>query len=293
MPIRKANVKIESGKVVFSQEILDYFENIRTEENLIWIDKYFDVLSDPSNFNAEKYNIHHIRPCFTFKDEMHQIREETEKLANKFKGNLIKLSIKNHLICHFYTWKIFNNYDSKSSFQKMCGERKYINNLTEKELIEIAKLKEECAETNQTDEERKQYLIEYSKTHKEEKREYRKSRKKERYEYNKQYCENHKNEVTEYMHNYYTEHRDEILENRKKYIKNNKEKISKQRKEYTKKNKQKKSEYDKIRRNRQCYDPIKEKPCTYGQLSHRKSAHKELYKNVILNDCIIKIDNIP
>lgn len=29
----KSNVKIEDGKVIFSQEILDYFESIRTEEN--------------------------------------------------------------------------------------------------------------------------------------------------------------------------------------------------------------------------------------------------------------------
>ena len=81
MPKRKSNVKIEDGKVIFSQEILDYFESIRTEENSEWIDKYFEVLSDTSNINSEKFNIHHIRPCCTFKDETHKTREKTEKLA--------------------------------------------------------------------------------------------------------------------------------------------------------------------------------------------------------------------
>ena len=54
MPKRKSNIKIEDGKVIFSQEILDYFENLRTKENSIWIDKYFEVLSDPLNFDAKK-----------------------------------------------------------------------------------------------------------------------------------------------------------------------------------------------------------------------------------------------
>ena len=74
MPIRKANVKIENNKVVFSQEIINYFESLRNEETSEWIDKYFDVLSDPSNFDAEKYNIHHIIPCCTFKDKNHKTR---------------------------------------------------------------------------------------------------------------------------------------------------------------------------------------------------------------------------
>ena len=155
MPIRKANVKIENNKVVFSQEIINYFESLRNEETSEWIDKYFDVLSDPSNFDAEKYNIHHIIPCCTFKDKNHKTREECEKVADKFNENLIKLSIHNHFYAHYHLWKIFNDVNSKTAFQRMCGQGKYIDNLTEDELKEIATLKEECAKKNQTEEDRK------------------------------------------------------------------------------------------------------------------------------------------
>ena len=68
MPRRKSNVKIENGKVVLSDEVLKIIESWRTEENSIWINQYFEYLSYESNLSAEKYNLHHIRPCCTFKD---------------------------------------------------------------------------------------------------------------------------------------------------------------------------------------------------------------------------------
>ena len=37
MPRRNSTVEIVDGKVVFSEEVLEYFESIRTEENSIWI----------------------------------------------------------------------------------------------------------------------------------------------------------------------------------------------------------------------------------------------------------------
>ena len=67
-----STMEIKSSKVEFSAEVLNYFENLKTEENSKWIDKYFEVLSDTSNLNSEKYHIHHIRPCNTFKDESHK-----------------------------------------------------------------------------------------------------------------------------------------------------------------------------------------------------------------------------
>ena len=76
MAKRNSTVEIKDGKVVFSQEVLEYFENLRNEENSKWIDKYFKVLNDASNLGAEKYNLHHIRPCCTFKDETHKNRSE-------------------------------------------------------------------------------------------------------------------------------------------------------------------------------------------------------------------------
>mgnify|MGYP003289141010 CR=1 FL=1 len=143
---------------VFNLEILEYFDTIATPENSIWIDKYFNILLKNENIIAKKYHEHHIRPCCTFKDETHRNRRESKPLADKINGNIIKLSIYNHLFAHFYLWKIFNNQDSKTAFQRMCGQGKYIDNLTENELKDIAKLKEECAKRNQTEKEKK-YII--------------------------------------------------------------------------------------------------------------------------------------
>lgn len=166
MPKRNSTVEIVDGKVVLSQEIIDYFENLRTIENSEWIDKYFEVLNDENNLNAKKYNCHHIRPCFSFKDETHNTREETEPLANEIKENLIKLSIYNHIKAHYFLWKIYNNIDSKVAFQKMCGQHRYINNITEKELDEISILQENCAKENQTEEDVKRAIKEWNKTEK-------------------------------------------------------------------------------------------------------------------------------
>ena len=40
----------------------------------------------------------------------------------------------------------------------MCGRKKYMNDISEDELKEIAILKEECFNKNQTEEERKEYI---------------------------------------------------------------------------------------------------------------------------------------
>ena len=48
MANRNSTVEIVDGKVVFSEEVLSYFESIRTEENSVWIDKYCEYLSDES-----------------------------------------------------------------------------------------------------------------------------------------------------------------------------------------------------------------------------------------------------
>ena len=57
MHMTNSTVEIKDGKVLFSKEILEYFENLRNKETSEWIDKYFEVLSDTLNFDAEKYNI--------------------------------------------------------------------------------------------------------------------------------------------------------------------------------------------------------------------------------------------
>ena len=184
--------KIKNGKVVFSDEIIEYYENIRTEENSEWIDGYFDVLSDVSNFDSKKYNQHHIRPCCTFKDENHKNRSQTQELGDAFNGNIIKLSVYNHLFAHYYLWKIFDDIDLRTAFQRMCGEGKYIDNLTEDEIREIAKLNEECANENKTEEEYKEYRKQWYENNKEE----RSKKAKERYEKDKERYENNKEEIS-------------------------------------------------------------------------------------------------
>ena len=202
MPRRNSTVEIVDGKVVFSKEVLEYFESIRTEENSAWIDKYFEYLSDESNLSAEKYNGHHIIPCFTFKDETHRTRKETEPLADKIEGNIIELSIYNHLLAHYCLWKIYDNRDSKNTMQRMCGEEKYIDTLTEQELKEIAILKEECAKKNLTEEERK----------------------KKKYDRVKKYKNSHKQQVSEQGKRYRELHKEEKARYDKEYRRRNKEK---------------------------------------------------------------------
>ena len=252
MSMQNSTVEIKNGKVVFSQEIIDYFENLRNEKTSEWIDKYFDVLSDENNLISEKYNIHHIRPCCTFKDKEHKNRKQSEKLANKFNGNLIKLSIYNHIFAHFYLWKIFNNRDSKEAFQRMCSQEEYVDNLTEDEIKEIARLKEKCAEKNRTDKEKK--------------------------EIKRNHYQNNKEKYKEQSKKRYETHKTEILKKHKERYENNRK---------PRKNKEiNKKEHE--RHSRICFDPIKEDYPTYGTLKLRKSKNKEKYKDVILKDCIIQ-----
>lgn len=264
MSTRKPNVKIEDNKIIFSQEIINYFESLRNEGTSEWIDKYFEVLSDPSNFNAEKFNVHHIRPCCTFKDENHKNRKECEKLADEFKENSIKLSIHNHLKAHYYLWRIFDIQDVKTAFQRMCGQGKYVNNLMEEELKEIAELKETCAKENQTEEEKLQKDKEYKKI------------------YNKIYYKHNKDKLLEDNKNYREQNHDRYIQYQRNYSK-----------QYGKINREK--YHDNIVKlnnayvNQLCFDPILKNYCTYNQLRYRKNYGKnKKYENVKLSNCIIK-----
>ena len=389
MSKRKITVKIENNKIIFSNEILDYFNNLRTNENSEWIDKYFEVLGDENNFCATKYQHHHIIPCFTFKDETHKNREETESLANKIEENITKLSIKNHIMCHFYIWKIFNNRDSKIAFQKMCGQERYINNLTENELKEIAKLKEECAKENLTNEDLKKLIYEWSKTEKGKESIAKSQKKYGESEHGKQtrknYAESERGKealakgLANYRNSgkcriYYNEWshsekgKESIAKSRRKRIEsgkskeyqskwrkteNGKESIKKSQAKYrnsekgketrkiyehsdsrkemnkkymlkyrnsekgketikryiqsergkevqakaqakyknTEKGKETRKKGCERYRHQPCYDPIKNNYCTLDTLRGRKRRHEELYKDVILLNCVIKNNN--
>ena len=228
MSIQNNTAEIKDGKVVFSKEVLSYFENLRNEENSEWIDKYFDILSDVSNFDSKKYNQHHIRPCCTFKDETHKNRNQTQELGDAFNGNIIKLSIYNHLFAHFYLWKIFDDKDLRTAFQRMCGEGKYIDNLTEDEIREIAKLNEECANENKTEEEYK--------------------------EYQKQWYENNKDECSKKAKERYKKDKEKILKQHKEWKENNKEKGKESGKLYRKNNKERI-----LKRSKEWYENNKER----------------------------------
>ena len=283
MPRRNSTVEIKDGKVVFSNEVLEYFENIRTEENGTWIDKYFDYLSDEENLSAEKYNGHHIIPCFTFKDETHRTRKETEPLADKIEGNIIKLSIYNHILAHYCLWKIFDNYNSKHAIQYTIGKDKEINDLSENQIKEIARIREECAEKNQTEEEMKEKQKEYrmSERGKESQRKrsakYNNSHKELVFKRKKKYRETHKEERSQYWSEYYKNNKEQVDKTHKKYRDEHKEDYQKYNHEYSEK-------YFK----QVCYDPIKNDYPTLGALRGRIYNHKELYKNIIPTECIIE-----
>ena len=294
MPRRNSTVEIKDGKVVFSKEVLSYFENIRTEENSAWVDKYFDYLSDKENLTAEKYNGHHIIPCFTFKDETHRTRKETEPLADKVEGNIIKLSIYNHILAHYCLWKIFDNYNSKHAIQYTIGKDKEINDLSENQIKEIARIREECAEKNQTEEEMKEKQKEYrmSERGKESQRKrsakYNNSHKELVSERKKKYRETHKEERSQYWSEYYKNNKDEIYKNKKEKQKNNKEKCQDYNHEYYLNNREKALDVNKEYLSQECYDPKEENFCTLGALRGRKYRNKEKYKDVIPIDCVVK-----
>ena len=277
MAKRKSNVKIENGKVLISQEILDYFENLRTEENSEWINEYFNIISDASNITSCKSRGHHIIPCFQFKDDNHKTREETEFLANQINENIIELSIYNHIKVHYFLWKIFpNSKDAKKAIQHLC-RMENLEHLTMEQLDKIAEIEEDCAKKNQTKEERA---------------------KKDRIRY-----QNNRERILKQQKEYGKHHKEQISAKGKKWYNENKERHKLWQKEWNEKHKEEQKEKRKIywEENRDeflrkkrvydsqiCLDPIKEKPCTLSALRYRIHSHPDLYKNIIATDCIIK-----
>ena len=255
-----STVEIKDGKSVFSKEVLSYFENMRTEENSEWINKYFEVLNDKNNQLAEKYNNHHIRPCFTFKDKEHKNREETEPLADEFNGNLVKLSIYNHIKAHYFLWKIFDNWDSRHSVQQMCGFKTNLDTLSENELDEIALLKEDCAKKNKTREEKDDYNKKWRTEHKDERKQYK-----------KKYNQENKDKKSKWDANYKKKHAKDIAKRRQE----NKERYNERTKEYYV---------------QKCYDPKENEICTLSALAKRKMRNSEKYKDIIPTDCIFKTE---
>ena len=299
--MKKPNVKIENCKVIFSKEILDYFESLRNDKTSEWIDKYFDTLSDTSNFNAPKYNIHHIRPCFTFKDKEHKNRKQTEKLADEFDENRIKLSIENHIIIHFYLWKIYNNYDSKKAFHQMYNLNKNIDDVNENELMKIAKMIEECCDNNRTEEEIKRlYYKKNNEKLKSQSREYYHNNIEKCTKKNKKYREENSERIKEQRHTHYYEHIEEEHARSKRYREGNSEKIKQLNHDYYEQNRedileQKKEYYLEVvvKKNAQlCYDPFEDNFCSLVALKTRKKRHVESYENIEPMNCILSEEEL-
>ena len=289
MGMLHSTVTIIENQVVFSKEILEYFESLRNEETNEWVDKYIEVLSDVSNFDATKYNIHHIKPVFTFKTDELNTRKKAEKIANKFNGNMIKLSIYNHILAHFYLWKIYNNYETKNPLNYLFNTSKTIDELTEDELKIVAKLTEDVAKTNLTEEEKKENLRKYTSTRKDKNREstrksYRKHREK-RLAYNQEYQKTHKELISENGKKWREKNKEYRSEYDKNYYKTHKE----ERKQYKELHKEDISQYHKDRDSRLCLDPITNLPTTFGKLRCMYKKHEE-YKEVDAKKCLITED---
>lgn len=353
MPKRNSTVKIVDGKVVLSDEVLNIIESWRTEENSEWVDKYLEIISDPSNIGSKKSRGHHIIPCFVFKDETHKNRKETEPLADKIKENIIELSVENHLFAHNFLRLIFpNNKDARISFQRMSKETN-IEDLTEERIIKIAKLLEECVKENVTKEKRTKQRKEYYKNNKdillqhskdwyknnkerklETTKKWKENNKEKWTKYNKEYAEENKERIKKYSKEYNEKNKEKRHKKSKEYYEHNKEEISKKHKEYRNKNKEKIHAYQKEYRknnkektyqsqkrwrennkeknslrtkqyyndnkekisqkhkdygNQLCYDPKRKgEICTLSALRGRKTRNKELYKDIIPQNCIIK-----
>lgn len=266
----------------FSFEVLDYFDSICTDENYEWIEKYFDVLMKEENKTAEKFNEHHVRPAFTFRDKHHKNRKETKLLANEVSGNIIKLSIQNHIKAHNYLRFIFKNtiYEgyARSAIYIICKKRN-VENFTESEIEEIAKIIEDCTKENKTKEERKQY----------DKQWYLKNRDKV-LEQCKVYTEANKEKRSAEYKKWYRENKERHKEWQKEWDENHKEERKEYQREWRKNNADERRKNENEKNARICIDPTDGTKCLYGTLRSRKVRNKEKYKDVIPSQCIIKED---
>lgn len=252
----------------FSFEVLYYFDSISTKDNINWIIKYFNLLIKTENQNSTKYHNHHIIPCLIFKDENHKNRKYTLPLADNIKENLIKLSICNHIKAHYYLWKILNTWTSKHAVQQLC-QMENIENFTDKEINEICIIKEECAKKNKTEKEKK--------------------------EYHKNYYSNNRDNILKNATKWVKEHIDQVKKNKSNWYQRSREDILKERKDNRPKYLEKERNYRHAHKERYkelntrpCYDPIRKEYCTWNALKKRRHRNKNLYKDVILTECLIK-----
>lgn len=138
------------------------------DENNIYYQKMIDIINNPNPLNEEYTEKHHIIPRFVYKD----INSEIDNSID----NIINLSIKNHILIHYYAAKCcFKKYKWKclNSVLKTLGNIKlanFENNLNEI-ANEIADTKKELRELKKTLEHRQKLSWDHSKFSKEERKE--------------------------------------------------------------------------------------------------------------------------
>ena len=253
MSKKKPNVKIENGKVILSDEVLSYFKSWETEENFEYIKRYKEVLLDSSNLVDDEFDIHHIIPAFIFADETHTTRNEMLSVADNIEGERIRLSHNNHILAHYFIWKIFPNEEkARRAVYMMLGKIKNFKNITENEIKSLNEIRSECKQTNLTEEELKERDALCSRN----------------------YLKNNKEKVLAKKKKYYYENRDDISKKRKKHYLENKDDILRR---------------ERMKNKQLCFDPKEENVCTYNTLYRRKYRNKEKYKDIILKDCVIPI----
>ena len=274
---------------------LEYIETLRTDDNSKWINKYIKVLNAKSNKTATKYNKHHIVPCFVFKNKSCKGRRKTESSTKCIENNLIKLSIGNHVKAHYYLWKIFNNAESKIAFQLMSNCPKYVENVTEKEINEIATLIERCAKENKSKEDKRLYDEVWHKKYYAIKKDEILNKSKKYYADNKdkilekasKYRKENKKAILEHKKQVYYENSEEIRAKHRIYHNEHKEELSIKAKERYERNKEQRlykcAEY----RNQMCIDPIKGDKCTLNTLNTRIFRNKMLYDGISREKCIV------
>lgn len=138
------------------------------DENNIYYQKMIDIINNPNPLNEDYTEKHHIIPRFVYKDINSEI--------DNSKDNIINLSIKNHILIHYYAAKCcYKKYKWKclNSVLKTLGNIKlarFENNLNEI-ADEIADTKKELRKIKKTLEYRQKLSWDHTRFTEEERKE--------------------------------------------------------------------------------------------------------------------------
>lgn len=136
-------------------------------------EKYYALIErcKVEDVDCEKYNKHHINPLFTLKEFYNADRTKEFRYSEKDNHELVKCSIKHHIELHYYLCFMFDRQsqefkDAKSAFWFIIGKYIKVEKLTENQLEELALFQEEIHKSNQTKEEKKEWIKNYKNSEK-------------------------------------------------------------------------------------------------------------------------------